>query len=516
VLLCCGVALLGALLTAGPAAAAPPANDNFANATALSGSSLTTSGTNVQATKQAGEPKHAGDLGGASVWYVWTAPSTGTFSVDTCNSDFDTLLAVYTGSAVNALTEVASNDEAPGCASQSQLAFHASNSTTYRIAVDGWSASGEIPPDTGNIALHLHLAAPPANDNFANAITLTGTDTFVASSNASATKQIGEPNHAGNPGGSSVWYQWTAPATGTVSIDTCFATFDTLLAVYTGGSIGSLNLVASADDSCGPGSGVTFVATQGVTYHLAVDGSDTVPNPPAVGFFGLFLYLAQPPPNDNFANAQVLSGFSAHANGDNFDASSEPGEPAHAGIGPLVSVWYAWTAPASGQVTIDTCDSDFDTTLAVYTGNAVNSLNGVASNNNSPTCPPRSRVTFTAAAGTTYRIAVDGDFDIGNIDLDLALQGSAPVAPRDVKPPRSKITKVTVDSKHHKATIKFSSSEPRSSFRCKLDRKPFRPCRSPKIYRHLDPGKHKVKVQARDAAGNLDPTPAVRSFKIKS
>jgi hypothetical protein len=415
------------------------------------------------------------------------------------------------------LTPVASNDQAPTCGdgNQSRVGIHATNGVIYRIAVDGWSAGGDVQAATGAVTLSLQPAPPPTNDNFAGAQALTGTDDAAEGSNIGATKQPSEPSHAGDPGGASVWYQWTAPVTGTVEIG-CFSVSELVIAIYTGNGVGSLTPVASNDEACSTGDLLTFNGAQGTNYRIAIDGRSGVPNPPALGDFFLFLHVLQPPPNDNFSSAQVLSGFNANASGNNFDATAEPGESAHAGIGPLVSVWYAWTAPASGQVTIDTCDSDFDTVLAVYTGNAVSSLNGVASNNNSPTCPPRSRVTFTAAAGTTYRIAVDGDFEIGNIDLDLALQGSAPVAPRDVKPPRSRITKVTVDSEHHKATIKFVSNEPGARFRCKLDRKPFRPCRSPKIYRHLDPGNHKVKVQARDAAGNLDPTPAVRSFKIKS
>ena len=54
---------------------AAPANDNFANAIVLTGNTLTTSGSNVAATKEAGEPNHAGNSGGASVWWSWTAPA---------------------------------------------------------------------------------------------------------------------------------------------------------------------------------------------------------------------------------------------------------------------------------------------------------------------------------------------------------------------------------------------------------------------------------------------------------
>ena len=103
------------LIAAAPALAAP-ANDNFADAqVANTGDTNPTSGSNVDATKEAGEPNHAGDAGGASVWYRWTAPSSGAATVDTCDSSFDTLLGVYTGDSVSSLTPVGSSDD--GCVS---------------------------------------------------------------------------------------------------------------------------------------------------------------------------------------------------------------------------------------------------------------------------------------------------------------------------------------------------------------------------------------------------------------
>jgi lysophospholipase L1-like esterase len=142
----------------------------------------------------------------------------------------------------------------------------------------------------------------------------------------------------------------------------------------------------------------------------------------AVGIVAAFpaSALAAPPSNDDFVNAEDLGGeLSASASGTNVDATAEPGEPDHAGIPARASVWYRWTAPANGQIRIETCDSDFDTVLAVYTGSAVDALTPVASNDD--TCGLQSQVQLNAAAGTTYRIAVDGYFgDRGSIELALA------------------------------------------------------------------------------------------------
>jgi hypothetical protein len=57
-------------------------------------------------------------------------------------------------------------------------------------------------------------------------------------------------------------------------------------------------------------------------------------------------------------------------------------------------------------------------------------------------------------------------------------------------------------------TFKFKSTESGSTFKCKLDHKKFHKCKSPKTYHGVAPGKHTFKVEAIDADGNVDPTPA--------
>jgi CSLREA domain-containing protein len=87
----------------------------------------------------------------------------------------------------------------------------------------------------------------------------------------------------------------------------------------------------------------------------------------------------------------------------------------------------------------------------------------------------------------------------------------------DKTPPDTRITKAP-PKKTRKTTVKFkfSATEAGSSFQCKMDSKPFKPCRSPKTYKKLKPGKHVFKVRATDQAGNVDPTPAKRKFTVLS
>src|SRR4051794_34149580 len=103
-------------VVAGPAGAAAPTNDDFANRISEPAAPLPISaaGDTTDATVEPGEPEHAGDEGGASVWYEWTPAANGTYEIDTSGSSFDTLVAVYTGAAVAGLGDppVAFNDDA--------------------------------------------------------------------------------------------------------------------------------------------------------------------------------------------------------------------------------------------------------------------------------------------------------------------------------------------------------------------------------------------------------------------
>jgi hypothetical protein len=159
-----------------------PANNNFANRASISGTTATVTGTNVGATKESGEPNHAGNTGGKSVWWTWTAPSSGRVQIDTIGSNFDTTLGVYTGGSVSSLTTVASNDDGGGNGT-SKVTFNAVRGTTYQIGVDGYSGA------SGNITVHIPPVAPQPPTNVA-ATDGTYTNkvrvTWTASANATA------------------------------------------------------------------------------------------------------------------------------------------------------------------------------------------------------------------------------------------------------------------------------------------------------------------------------------------
>ncbi len=131
------------------------------------------------------------------------------------------------------------------------------------------------PPVTVQV---YYIVPTPTNDFFVNALPLTAQPEVASASTTNATKEVGEPAHAGNNGGKSVWWFYTPSADEVLTLTTTNSTFDTLLAVYTGANVRELTLVASNEDAY-PGAPRGFSAlTQAVrshqTYYIAVDGFD--------------------------------------------------------------------------------------------------------------------------------------------------------------------------------------------------------------------------------------------------
>jgi subtilisin family serine protease len=141
-----------------------PANDDFATAEPMSGESGTIAGTNRNATQEPGEPDHAGNRGGASIWCRWMAAGSGSVTFDTVGTRFDTLLAVYTGDRLGALTTLTGNDD-DGRLKTSRLTFTPVAGTTYFVAVDGKSFpryDTTDAPAMGELVLNWYPTPPPS------------------------------------------------------------------------------------------------------------------------------------------------------------------------------------------------------------------------------------------------------------------------------------------------------------------------------------------------------------------
>jgi hypothetical protein len=382
-----------------------PFNDRFGDAQALPGNAGSTVGSTVNATLDPGEFPFAE----TSVWYSWTPTQSGPARVAVNQHQFDSELTVFTGSSVDALTQVAFNDDANGTL-QSQVDFTAVAGTTYRVRVDGFFF------DYGGFTLSYGLNRP-ANDDYLAAAGLPGAAGQIATSNVLATGEAGETATFFGNASSSVWYTFTAPDNSTARFSTVGSSFDTTLAVFTGNTVGTTSTIRGNDDfNVTLQSLITLPMVAGTTYRVAVSGYNG-------GRGSIQLqYAFGSPDNDMFATPTRLLTGNGAAFQTNARATGEPGEPTFA-TPPDASIWYVWTAPTAGTYRLKTAGSDFDTVLAVFTGDVITTLTLVAVSDDFGNTL-QSQVDFTVAAGQTFRFMLEGFGTArGNTVLDYTRVG---------------------------------------------------------------------------------------------
>ena len=172
----------------------------------------------------------------------------------------------------------------------------------------------------GEFTLRLNLLMEPANDNFAQSQPLFGANIVMSGSTFLATTEPQEPSHGNGGQGNSVWFIWSPPADGSVTLS-LNSGFSPLIDVYTGSDLNSLVQVGGGNLSV-----LNFDVRAGTIYHIAVDVSrDTSPGP-------FTLALAETtrlvrPPNDDFANRTPITGTNLLIIESNTNATYEYGEP---------------------------------------------------------------------------------------------------------------------------------------------------------------------------------------------
>jgi hypothetical protein len=146
------VAAFALATSASVALAAPkaPANDMFTSVVQSASTSplpLKDGLNSTGATMEAGEPGancSMNPVNNHSVWYE-VKPTAGAHEVNTFGSNYDTVVAIYTGGSLSSLVQVDCNDDANNSTLQSQLFFTADGSTTYRIQVGSyWNDGGHL------------------------------------------------------------------------------------------------------------------------------------------------------------------------------------------------------------------------------------------------------------------------------------------------------------------------------------------------------------------------------------
>jgi hypothetical protein len=276
---------------------AQPVNDNFADAIPVANYWVTLTGNNAYATREPGDPT-AGDK---SVWWSWTAPTSGVYTVTAIGLPgyFQPFLGVYAGTTVSSLTLVAGNSYYDDYTAR--VTFKVVSAATYRIAVTTVSGFG------GDFSLSLVPSAPPSVTitHPTNNATVYDGDTVVLRAEAS-------------------------DSDGTIINLELYLDYDPvqqstsnsceLSLLCTNGPCGQ-RLWARATDS----SGITSISSE-------VDFTETYP----------------PPVNDNFADATPVTNYWVTLTGNNAYATREPGDPTAGGN----SVWWSWKAPTPGLYTV--------------------------------------------------------------------------------------------------------------------------------------------------------------------
>lgn len=206
------------------------------------------------------------------VWFLWTAPVSGTTIVSLCSGGVttDTVLQVWATGACPPTTQVACSDDS--CGSVSQASFTAVSGTQYLIGMGNYPSFGA--PFSGTFDIS-GPPVPPANDECAAATAISGTGLFPFSNAAATTSAQGQTNANCNFFSQlgiahDVWYTWTAPSShGIATIETCSQTsVDTKIAVYAGAGCPVVAPVACNDDTCSLQSRVQFGFTPGAVYTI--------------------------------------------------------------------------------------------------------------------------------------------------------------------------------------------------------------------------------------------------------
>lgn len=244
------------MLAVAPAAAAAP-DDAFESARPVAGVSTTAEVALTGASREAGEPDHAGQGAGTSVWLRWEAPVSAPVTVLATGVGGPVVVAVYTGRSVDALTAVADS----GGADDAGARFTARALQPYWLAVDGRRDA----PAATSAQVRLLAFAPP-DDDLTAARPLAGAAGAASTSLTHASREVGEPDHGGATGGS-VWSTWTAPGDGVLRL-TPRGSDDAppAVGVHVGDAVADLTAVPVR----AAGNGVDVRVTRGTTYRIAL------------------------------------------------------------------------------------------------------------------------------------------------------------------------------------------------------------------------------------------------------
>ncbi len=195
-----------------------------------------------------------------------------------------------------------------------------------------------------------------------------------------------------------VWFRYTATEDGTLRVDTCGSTWDTVLSAHTGCPGTVANQIACNDDACGLQSIIDFPVTDSTSYLIRVAGYQGASGP-----FTLTVGLVTGIQGDNCPDAIVIS--DGVWSGDTSQATND-GDASCGNSSSSPDVWFSYTAAQDGLVEIQTCGTTWDTVISVHTGCPGTSANELTCNDDA--CALQSRVLVMVEAGQIYLVRVAG------------------------------------------------------------------------------------------------------------
>ncbi|MBN9688740.1 MAG: TlpA family protein disulfide reductase [Verrucomicrobia bacterium] len=419
--------------------------DSFAARTLLTGSEASDTGDFSTGTWEFQEPVLPESTAGRSLWWTWVAPGAGEVQVQLMgflpdfSDELDTVLGVFTGDSLAALTLVDFNDdESTGLSSQCR--FVATPGTAYHFLADLHSFEVATGSAYLSVSFEASSGERPDNDNFSTATPLTGANASDASTFRLATREAGEPFLPFRARGRTLWWSWTPEQEGLalVELGGTGPSPDTVVGIYTGNSLENLQLL-TAEDEGGPnhGSLAAFLTVPGVTYYLQADlydDGEIATGPVEISATLQSLPdLSLRPANDAFARATVLDGIAGRSEANTQYATGENYEPSSHGGTRSQSVWWRYTAPKAGVLRLRTHSSTtssgapLDTVLALYSGGSLRTLEELETNDDAGSLLT-SELSAYVEAGQEYFVAIAPvvGSPAGLVRLDYQLLDSLP------------------------------------------------------------------------------------------
>jgi hypothetical protein len=375
-----------------------PSNIVCAGAIEISKNSVTLGSTTDATANASPATPSCGDNGTSpGVWYKISAAGNTRIRASLCESQYDTVLAVFQGSCDSLVCEVY-NDDYENCGYQSQVSFISTSTTgeaTFFIYVFGFR-----PFDKGDFTLTLESFEIPSNNECAGAIeisqnSVTLGSTTHATANASPDNSCLDEDSGESPG---VWYKVAAGGNTGIRASLCGSQYaDTQIAVFQGSSCDSLVCEVYNDEYCGSQSQVSFASrsTTEAPLFIYVFGHKTEDK----GDFTLTLESVEIPANNVCAGAIEISQNSVTL-GSTTDAAANasPETPSCGDSGTSPGVWYKVADGGYTPIRASLCGSQYDTKIAVFEGSCDSLVCDDVYNDDY--CGPQSKVVFASRRTT--------------------------------------------------------------------------------------------------------------------